>query len=198
MQNSNIERMRKHVEDTLIHKQLFTSSCIKMINYLYEEQRSEEALELARRCTKHDDSKLSDEEIEYFLCLPVERYGVNAQHSLTEEQMEFLKPHWKNNRHHPEHFTDCNSMNSVDLMEMCCDWYARIEQFHGKDRFLDYVRKVQRTRFSFNDDKFDEILGYCNVLIKADMKTMEIGCDELKYYGSFAEENGEIIYKIFE
>ncbi|MBC2712660.1 MAG: hypothetical protein HGJ94_17235 [Desulfosarcina sp.] len=85
--------------------------------------------DLIDRMLDHDDSKLQDPELEHFT-----RLTPKLKHStyMSDEYkgfLELLKPaldhHYKNNRHHPEHFPEgVNNMTLVDIIEMLCDWAA--------------------------------------------------------------------------
>jgi hypothetical protein len=163
MENKDIKAIQRHIEDTLIHKQLLNLSCLKMINYLYDVGRDNDALELARRCIVHDNSKLSDVEIASFVKLPQAVDRTRAHGELTDDQKELLEVHWKNNRHHPEFFSDIDHMNEIDIMEMCCDWHARSQQFGTV--LIPYVLEKQQERFRFNDEMLTKILGYCEILM---------------------------------
>lgn len=163
--NNAMERSRniqQHVQDTLIHKRLFEQSCLKMVNHLYEVGRNEDALELARRCIVHDNSKLNDEEIECFIQLPMQKTGENS--FLSDEQKKILETHWKNNRHHPEHFKNHHEMNEIDILEMCCDWHARHIQYCTETTLIEYVKDVQKKRFGFDHEMLEKIVGYCEIL----------------------------------
>lgn len=162
MSNKNIQ---KHIEDTLIHKQLFNASCLVMVKYLFEQGRDEDAMELARRCLVHDNSKLTEGEIDAFIQLPIQNETCTKPHSpLTEEQKKLLELHWKNNRHHPEHFIDCHHMDEIDILEMCVDWSARSRQFNTN--LIPYVVEQQQKRFNFDKEMFNKILKYCEVLMQ--------------------------------
>lgn len=162
--NNKTIRLQQHVNDTLLHKQLLINSCLKMANYLFEHEREEEGLELAKRCSMHDHSKLSKKEIENFIQLPVESH-VNKPHGiLTPEQRKLIEDHWASNRHHPEFFTHYSEMSEMDIIEMCCDWHARSKQFNTD--FLEYVNTRQKQRFNFDDDFFNRVLFYCEILAK--------------------------------
>lgn len=155
-----MREIKKHIEDTLIHKKYFNESCLKMIEYLYKVNRTDDVLELARRCVIHDNSKLTDEEINLFLQLPEEVSGHKRQ--LTEQHKKLLAVHWKNNRHHPEYHDDCNKMLEIDIIEMCVDWDARSRQFGNN--VLDYAIKTAKERFSFDNEMFEKVLMYCKIL----------------------------------
>jgi hypothetical protein len=135
---------------------------MKMIDYLYELGRNDDALELARRCSVHDHSKLETEEIECFIKLPNDKGLDKHSGVLTDEQKKLISIHWKKNRHHPEYFEDYHQMSEIDVLEMCCDWSARSKQF--KTQLIPFVINNQRKRFNFDDEWFDKIIHYCTVL----------------------------------
>jgi hypothetical protein len=135
-----------------------------MINYLYDVGRDKDALELAKRCVVHDNSKLSDVEIESFVQLPQEKDHTKPHNRLTDDQKKLLETHWKNNRHHPEFFSDINHMNEIDIMEMCVDWDARSKQFGTK--LVPYVLEQQQARFNFSDEMLAKVLEYCEILMR--------------------------------
>jgi hypothetical protein len=87
---------------------------------------------------------------------------INPEVQLSAHQREIIEMHWENNRHHPEHFEDIVSMTELDIVEMCCDWYARSLQY-GTD-FIEFIKTRQETRFHFPEDMFNEILKYCIIL----------------------------------
>ena len=164
---NNYTGIRYHITDTLIHKQFFTRSCYKLVQYLYDVGRDDEALELAKRSASHDDSKLEAEEIESFIKLPAEGGGCkNHKQPLSEEQKKLIAIHWKKNRHHPEYFSTYHHMSEIDIMEMCCDWHARSVQFGNE--LIPFVVEQQKYRFNFDDEFFKKIMFYCEILIGPD------------------------------
>lgn len=69
--------------------------------------------------------------------------------------LESLKPaldiHYKNNRHHPEHFKKgISGMNLIDLLEMLCDWKAYSE-WHADVDILKYI-EINQERFGYSDE----------------------------------------------
>lgn len=85
--------------------------------------------ELLERQEKHDQSKLESPECEMFEVfthrLRSMTYGSQEYKDCLTEMGDALKHHYKNNRHHPEHFQGgiCE-MTLIDLLEMLCDWKA--------------------------------------------------------------------------
>ena len=156
---------RELITDTLIHKQFITIAGRKLINYLYDNDRAEDALKLARRCARHDDSKFESDEMQAFLQLPKD--GINmkdAEAEMREQVKKFVAMHWKHNKHHPEFWEDYRQMEEVDIMEMVVDWYARSLQF-GTD-FKKFVSTRQRNRFHFDKDFYKRVWNYCLILDK--------------------------------
>ena len=93
---------------------------------------------LAKRILYHDQSKLLSPEKEIFdeftPKLKGSTYGSEEYKGFLKEMGAALEHHYKENRHHPEHFTEeadatfrsspVNCMNLIDLVEMLCDWKA--------------------------------------------------------------------------
>jgi len=154
--------IEKHIKDTLVHKQFFISSCLKMIEYLHRNERHADALALAKRCSLHDHSKLENDEVEMFSRLPCKK-DEKPNGVLTPEQKLLICTHWSRNRHHPEFFDSYKDMKEIDILEMVCDWHARSQQFQTD--FMEFVMTVPRTRFGFDDEFFERVLKYCDVLL---------------------------------
>lgn len=157
------EGIRQHVSDTLIHKQLMIQSSLLMIEYLYSQNRYEDALELAKRCSIHDHSKFEMDEVEMFIKMSIKEHGKSRPNGkLTEDQKKLIEMHWKRNRHHPEFFSDYHKMSEIDILEMVCDWHSRAKQF-GTD-YMEFVNTIPKERFEFDDEFFDHIYKYCCIL----------------------------------
>ena len=147
----------------LLHKQYVLESSTVLIKYLYENNRPEDALSLAKKCAKHDNSKFEGEEIAGFIKLDKSRRSMmDSNEEITEDIKKVIETHWKNNRHHPEHFKSYKEMNEIDIMEMVCDWYSRSRQF-GTD-FLPFVKARQANRFHFDEDFFNKVYFYCELI----------------------------------
>ena len=153
----------EHITDTLEHKQFVMMAGMKLIKYLTNNGRDEDALQLARRCARHDNSKFESDEMHGFLQLPKEGENMkNANAPLSESVQNFIKMHWKHNRHHPEFFNDYHEMEELDIMEMVCDWYARSLQF--KTNFKEFVTTRQAIRFHFDEEFFNVVWKYCEII----------------------------------
>ena len=86
----------------------------------------------------------------------------NANSGLDEIMKKSIELHWKHNSHHPEYFENVEDMSELDIMEMCCDWHARSQQY-GTD-FLSFVKTRQENRFHFPETMFEKIWNYCVIL----------------------------------
>lgn len=159
---------QEHIRDTLIHKKYVLEASLRIINYLYSVERDEDALQLARKCARHDDSKLESDEMKEFLQLPSESVNMKkADAPLTSAVSSLIEKHWKHNRHHPEFFDDYHEMTELDIMEMVCDWYARSQQFQTD--FRTFVLKRQEIRFKFDEDFFAQVWFYCDIIDKGEI-----------------------------
>lgn len=153
------------IEDTIIHKQYVLASALKMFKYLCTINKSDLGLELLKRASIHDNSKLEDDEL-YLLSRLKDRKEAFTEAEYTPDEMTrmSIEEHWKRNRHHPEFFKDPSEMTELDILEMICDWHARSVQY-GTD-LLEFVRVRQKNRFHFNKKMYNDILNYCKILLK--------------------------------
>lgn len=106
--------------------------------------------ELLQRASVHDNSKLVAPEKDFFdeftPKLAGTTYGSVEYKSFLEQLKVGLDHHYKNNTHHPEHYSEgINGMDLFDLLEMLLDWKAATERHNdghiyksiqiNKDRF---------------------------------------------------------------
>lgn len=154
---------KEHIIDTILHKKYMLESGLILIQYLYNNNRSQDALDLAKRCARHDNSKLEGEEISQFIKLDKNKSSmIDSSILLSDDTKKIIAIHWKNNKHHPEHFKSYEDMSEIDIMEMVCDWYARSKQFQTD--FLNFVKTRQENRFRFNEDFFEKVYNYCKII----------------------------------
>lgn len=97
------------------------------------------------RSNTHDASKLGPQEKpifdEYTPKLKTLVFGSDEYKASLSAMGEGLKHHYKNNRHHPEHFDNgVNGMTLYDIVEMFCDWLAAAEAKHTP-LDIDYLSK---------------------------------------------------------
>lgn len=84
---------------------------------------------LTDRAEKHDNSKLSDEELPYFAEHTDKLSQIEYGSDEYKAELEALKPaldhHYASNTHHPEHWPNgIEDMSLWDICEMLCDWKA--------------------------------------------------------------------------
>jgi hypothetical protein len=121
-----------------------------------------EQLEL--RKLNHDKSKLESPEKEIFdIYTPLLKnttYGSPEYKQYLKEMKPALDHHYKNNRHHPEHFQHdyinepywkpISEMNLVDIIEMLCDWKAATMRHEDGD--INKSLEINQKRFNYSDD----------------------------------------------
>ncbi len=110
--------------------------------------------ELIQRAKKHDQSKLNDPElsvfVEYTPKLAKSTYGSDEYKQFLQEMKPALDHHYRNNRHHPEHFLDgIDGMNLIDIVEMYCDWMAAT--LRHNDGNMEKSIEINKTRFNMSD-----------------------------------------------
>lgn len=156
----------KMFQDTYVHKQYVKKACAKLADYLKSKGIEEHAKLLLERAETHDNSKVMCEDELFALSTIVNDKSclTDPNKSLSQLKQDAIKLHWKHNSHHPEHFKNYADMSRIDVMEMVCDWYARSLQY-GTD-LLDFAKVRQEDRFHFPQYLFDEIMLYCNVLVR--------------------------------
>lgn len=78
-------------------------------------------------------------------------YGSDEYKSFLDGLKPALNRHYKNNRHHPEHFEQgIRDMNLIDLLEMICDWKASSERHEDGDIYKSI--EINQDRFGYSDD----------------------------------------------
>lgn len=154
----------KMFKDTVIHKGYVRRSAEKLARYLEKEGATQTATALLQRAYVHDNSKITNpDELRALSRIINDKSSLkDASQQLSPIKKDAIALHWKNNSHHPEHFSSILDMSKLDIMEMCCDWYARSTQYHTN--FLQFVQTQQEIRFHFPDWLYPEILHYCKVL----------------------------------
>ena len=101
--------------------------------------------ELFFRGNVHDESKLTEPEKSCYdqwkPILEVTPFGTPEYDAAVKQMGEGLAAHFRNNSHHPEHYTNgIDGMNLFDLVEMYCDWMA-VSGRKGVPLALDYLSK---------------------------------------------------------
>ena len=135
-----------------------TDECIKeTINHIQKVSLCIDRIikELEIRRYNHDLSKLINPEIDIFTeftpKLKNSTYGSDEYKGFLKSMSIALEHHYKNNRHHPEHFENgIKDMNLIDLIEMFCDWKAATLRHDDGDIYKSI--EINKKRFNYSDD----------------------------------------------
>ena len=161
-----INKIIKHLEDTLLHKQYVLESAKKLCNFLIEVGRLDDAIELVKRCSNHDNSKFEPDEIFALIQISDKESLKDAKVQLDDAKKNALKIHWAKNSHHPEYYNDPSLMSDMDLLEMACDCNARSMEF-GTD-LLEFIDIRQKERFRFPEEIYQIYYNYCKILVDSE------------------------------
>ncbi len=116
------------------------------------------AVELLQRGEVHDLSKFSPEEVKAFTeftpKLSGSTYGSDEYKSFLRDMKPALDSHYRNNRHHPEHFDrGVNGMTLFDVLEMFLDWLASTQRHADGD--IKRSIEINAIRFNMSDQLID-------------------------------------------
>lgn len=163
--SAHMSDMEKMIQDTIAHKIIVSHVICKFAEYLEGNGMAEDAKELRDRACVHDNSKLlNKEEFQALTGIINDKSCLRDAHSaLSAFKQDAIELHWKNNRHHPEHFEDASRMGKVDRYEFVCDCCARSIQY-GTD-LLGFMETRQKERFHFPELMFEEIMKYCKIAV---------------------------------
>lgn len=112
--------------------------------------------ELRKKAVSHDFDKIHDSVEkslfdEFTPKLKDCTFGSEEYKQFLAELKPALDIHYKNNRHHPEHFTNgIIGMNLIDLLEMLCDWKASSER-HADGNIMKSI-EINQERFGYSDE----------------------------------------------
>lgn len=112
--------------------------------------------ELTVRGAEHDRDKIDDKVEkklfdEYSPKLADCTYGSDEYKEFLKGLKPALDRHYKNNRHHPEHFKHgMKDMNLIDMIELICDWKASSERHDDGDIYKSV--EMNQERFGYSDD----------------------------------------------
>jgi len=147
----NFRLLLKGVTQTMYDSTNDTYEHIKKVNdYIWDIIDS-----LHLRRLFHDDSKLESPEKEIFdVYTPKLKecvYGSEEYQTHLTEMKVALEHHYKNNRHHIEHFKNgIQGMTLIDLIEMICDWKAAT--LRNKDGDILKSIEMNQKRFGYSDE----------------------------------------------
>lgn len=127
--------------------------------------------EISGRSYNHDRDKIEDSVEkrlfdEYTPKLRECTYGSDEYKEFLKGLKEGLDIHYKNNRHHPEHFENgIKDMNLIDLLEMICDWKAASERHADGDVYKSLV--INKERFGYSDELYNILKNTVDFLVSS-------------------------------
>jgi hypothetical protein len=135
-------------------------------------------VELLRRSTFHDNSKLKSPEVEIFdeftPKLKDMTYGSEEYKKCLAEMRPALEHHYIENRHHPEHWVNgVDNMNLVDIVEMFSDWLAATKR-HADGNIMRSI-EINEKRFRINPQLCQIFRNTVYMLEEMDKMTITIG-----------------------
>lgn len=112
--------------------------------------------DLNERASKHDNSKMISPEKPIFDVftpkLKYSDYGSNEYKEHLKNMKIALDHHYKENRHHPEHFKNgIKDMNLADLVELICDWKASSLRHKAGGDIMESI-EINQKRFGYGDE----------------------------------------------
>lgn len=159
----SLENKLKQLNDISEHKILVFKYCSKLSNFLFEKNQDELALKLMTRGFSHDISKLNNDEFYGMAMFADDTKSLkDPKEKVSDEKEIYVNLHRDRNRHHPEYWDDADDMKLIDILELCCDWCARSEQF-GTD-VIEFLETRQDTQFNFSPEIYGEIKKYLILL----------------------------------
>ena len=220
------EKLSKELSDILVHRDCVQKAGRQLSEYLKECGRGDESLSLILRCELHDISKLQNwDEFKALASIIDSIAGMrNPKHVQTEDEIKAKELHWKNNRHHPEHFKDPSMMTDLDIMEMACDCFARNKQVYDArrmyeelqdrgyddeelfemitqlqaDKLIEYLTYQQQVRFHLDETQFYKLMTYTRELINVARRKKDLYIDVLDndYYNIGFDFNEKTIQQL--
>lgn len=123
--------------------------------------------DLIQRSLTHDNSKLAtpEKEIfdEYTPKLKTSTYGSEEYQLFLRGMKVALDHHYKNNRHHPQHFENgIGGMTLIDIVEMLCDWLAATKR-HADGDIMRSI-ELNQNRFGYGDEFKQILINTANLL----------------------------------
>jgi hypothetical protein len=133
----------KHLDNLIRHKKLVADASILLGQRLVEQGRPELGRMVVARGFAHDNSKF----------FGIEWKWLHAGNDIPDEKKpEFEQAktqHQCTNQHHPEYYGGLQNMDEISVAEMCCDWYARAQEFGTSLR--EWATKAANGRFHIDE-----------------------------------------------
>jgi hypothetical protein len=147
----------EHLDNLTRHIHLVRSACSMLGKRLVNAGRVEFGRNLIARGFAHDQSKFHGIEWDYL------HQGDDIDKT---KLWDAIKQHVATNDHHPEFHGGIDNMPEIAIAEMCCDWYARSQEF-GKD-LREWIRKeaFKKYKFNYRTQEGKWVKNFVNLLLK--------------------------------
>jgi hypothetical protein len=153
--------LEEHLDNLIRHINLVRDACILLGKRYIAQGKKDFGRLLIRRGFIHDASKFEGIEWDFLHCGP----DVNP----TDLQLA-IKQHTRTNSHHPEHSGGIENMSPLDLAEMCCDWYARAQEFGTDLRHWVTSEAVSRFNIDLKSEQWTFIQECLSLLVQDSFK----------------------------
>ena len=131
--------------------------CELLAERLLEQGKQNLARALLANGMLHDNSKFRGVEWDYL--------SEEAKSKNPEQFKAAVKQHQLTNQHHPEYWGGIDSMPSVYIAEMVCDWKARSGEFGTDLREWVKEKATKRWHFTTKGRVYKEIKEYLDLLL---------------------------------
>lgn len=147
----------KPVRTLLRHIRNVQDECELLAERLLEQGKAELARALLANSMLHDNSKFRGVEWEYL--------SDAAKDKHPEQFKAAVKQHQLTNPHHPEYWGGIDTMPTVYIAEMVCDWKARSGEFGTDLREWVKDKAAKRWAFTTQGRVYKEIKEYLDLLL---------------------------------
>lgn len=148
----------EHIDNLTRHIHMVRSGCSLLGKRLVNAGRVDFGRILIARGFAHDQSKFHGIEWEYL------HQGDNVD---PEKIKEAIRQHQLTNDHHPEYWGGIHRMPEITVAEMCCDWYARSQEFGTNLR--DWIRDTafKKHEFDYRTQAGKWVKTYTDLLLRS-------------------------------
>lgn len=143
------------------HQTLVKNLMLKCAKYLDFDLK-----DIINRAENHDKSKLSDQEYLGSMLMGL-KHEYNQELNEQEQKTidETILIHYNNNSHHPEHYSNCNQMTNLDLLEMVCDWTARaMEKTPQTPSATNFASQNVGSKYNFEQAHINTVYQYIKIM----------------------------------
>ena len=180
MEISRQKLVQEHLDYVNKHKKAVADNLFKLSMCRNQSINYQTHKTLTDRALNHDNSKLyNKEEYEGYLNMNQElanvKFGTPEYDRIRKKYDGVITLHYKNNSHHPEHYTlepnhysledSVNkAMTIEDILEMVCDWCGVIISKGLQKEYKENL-EINKKRFFINDEIWEKIMEIAEFLI---------------------------------